>query len=171
MKLEKSIEIDILEFFKSGKFDYIKLGQTKEWILNNFPDPDTRFDSDWVKERDVDIWTYGNIEFHFSGENLYLIFSDNFSFMDKLTGGNSLKLNRWIFEDASKLNLIFVLKELNSNGIDYKKRMDKLGVCVRLNSGIELTFENRDDIEDLNPNEFIMSSFSKIDENPIQWKT
>jgi integrase len=31
-KFDKKIEINIFDFFKYGKFDYIKLGQTKEWI-------------------------------------------------------------------------------------------------------------------------------------------
>ena len=59
MKLETKINIDILDFIKNGKFDYIKLGQTKEWILNNFPDPD-------ILDFKYNIWTYGNIEFHWN---------------------------------------------------------------------------------------------------------
>ena len=74
------------------------------------------------------------------------------------------------FENISKLNLIFVLGELNKHGIDYKKRMDNLGICLRLNSGIELTFENVDDIENMNPNKFMLSSFSKTDETSTLWK-
>jgi len=30
----------LLELFKTGKFVFIKIGQSKNWILNNFPYPD-----------------------------------------------------------------------------------------------------------------------------------
>ena len=51
MKLKTPIEIDFLGFFKTGKFDCLKLGQSKEWILNNFPNPDSRFDLESEKIR------------------------------------------------------------------------------------------------------------------------
>lgn len=70
MDIKDKIKIDFLEFFKFGKFDFIKLGQTKEWILNNFPEPDSRFDSEMLKNG-CDIWTYGDIEFHFTGQELF----------------------------------------------------------------------------------------------------
>ena len=54
--------------------------------------------------------------------------------------------------------------------MDFKKKTDNLGVLLRLNSGIELTFENINDIENLNTNEFHLSSFGLIAENPNRWK-
>jgi hypothetical protein len=41
MRPDKKIEIGIFYFFKYGKFDCVKLGQTKEWFLDNFPDADS----------------------------------------------------------------------------------------------------------------------------------
>ncbi|EHH6118450.1 hypothetical protein J8O47_002069 [Listeria monocytogenes] len=41
MKLNKPVEIEMETFIQKGEFDCIKIGQTKEWILNNFPDPDS----------------------------------------------------------------------------------------------------------------------------------
>ncbi len=69
MQLQHRITIDLLEFIQSAKFDYIKLGQTKEWILNNFPDPDGLQDS--AEVYDNPIWWYGNIELHFNGQELF----------------------------------------------------------------------------------------------------
>ena len=40
MQLPRPISIDMLDFLRDGRFDCIEPGQTKEWILNNFPDPD-----------------------------------------------------------------------------------------------------------------------------------
>jgi len=166
MNFKEKIEIDFLEFFKFGKFDLIRLGQTKEWILKEFPEPDSRFTGEMLKNG-FDIWTYGDIEFHFAGQELFLIFSDYFK---TLKGGKKLKLNKWILSDISKLNLLYVLTELNIKGIDYKKRTDNLSVTLRLNSGVELTFENINKTDNLSPNEFQMVAFGLVAENPNRWK-
>jgi len=170
MNLKEPVEIDFLDFFKTGKFDFLKLGQTKEWVLNNFPDPDGNFDRETLtNKKGFDIWTYGDIELHFENKELFLIYSD-YWYEWKFDGGKSLKLNKWIFEDISKLNLRFVLEVLNIHNIDYKKKTENLGILLRLNSGVELTFENINDIEDLNPNDFHLSSFGLVAENPNRWK-
>jgi hypothetical protein len=166
MKLNKSIEIDFLEFFKIGAFDCIKLGQTKEWIINNFPDPDC-YDADFLTE-EVNIWTYGGIELHFQNKELYLIFSDHWH--EGKLDSDQLILNKWIFEDINQLSLLFVMTCLNEKNIDFKKKTDQLGVLLRLKSGIELTFENIDDIDDLSTNDFHITSFSLVKENPYRWK-
>ena len=167
MTLKEPIEIDFLTFFKTGKFNYIKLGQTKEWILNNFPDPDN-FDNSFLNEK-FNIWTYGGIEFHFDKNILYLIYSD-YWYEGKLKDVDVLKLKKWIFNDIDKLNLRFVLETLNTHNIDYKKKTDNLGVLLRLNSGVEFTFENINDIENLDSNKFHISSFAFVAENPNRWK-
>ncbi|WP_108870043.1 hypothetical protein [Aquimarina aquimarini] len=165
--MKTRIEIDVLEFFKTGKFDNLKLGQTKEWILNNFPHPDN-YGDDFLSEK-VNIWTYGGIELHFEKGKLYLIYSD-YWYEGKLDSGYQLKLNKWIFEDISKLNLLYVLTKLNEHDIDYKKKADNLGVLLRLKSGVELTFENINDIEGLKSNDFHITSFALVAENPYRWK-
>lgn len=48
MKLSHKISIIFLDFFKTGRFDCLKLGQTKEYIVHNFPDPDG-FDSHFMQ--------------------------------------------------------------------------------------------------------------------------
>ncbi len=136
MKLNEPIEIDFYKFLKDGTFDYIKIGQSKEWIINNFPDPDG-YSSVAYK---YNIWTYGNLEFHFDGsERLYLIYSD---YLRTLDGGNNLKLNKWIFDNVDELTLIHVLSELNNAGIDYIKKTWQNIVFLRLSSNVELTFED-----------------------------
>jgi hypothetical protein len=74
MHLKHKITIDLLDFIKYGKFDYIKIGKSKEWIINNFPDPDFLSKSPEVYNHPI--WQYGNIEFHFNNEELFLIYSD-----------------------------------------------------------------------------------------------
>jgi hypothetical protein len=122
MQLQHRITIDLLEFIKTGKFDYVKLGQTKQWILTNFPDPDDYQDSSGVY--DNPIWWYGNIEFHFDKEELFLIHSD---YIETLDGGDSLELKKWIFSDPQKLNLCYVLEQLNQQRIDFKVEHQTFG--------------------------------------------
>jgi hypothetical protein len=154
MKLDKKIIISIFDFFKYGKFDCIKLDQTREWILNNFPDPDTTFPND-----NFDVWEYGNIEFHFKDNKLFLIFCDTFRICKGIRGGKNISINKWIFNKLDELKLINILKILNENDIDYKKTEDSLNIKLKLESGIEMTFENCDDIENLNKNNFELTSF------------
>jgi hypothetical protein len=89
MKLNHHITIDPLEFIRSGKFDPITLGKSKEWTLNNFADPDGQAEFPEVYEEPL--WRYGTIEFHFNGNALFLIFSDS---IDTLSGVGSHLLNR-----------------------------------------------------------------------------
>ena len=153
MKLDKKIDVDILDFLKYGKFDYIKLGQTKDWILNNFPDPDDQSKS---------ILKYGDIEFHFDENILFLIFSEDFNNFE-LNGGKKINVINWIFNELSELTLINVLKLLNEKDINYKKDENKWFIKIRLESGVELTFDN-DEIENLNKNNYIMKTIGLIDD-------
>lgn len=163
--MKTPIEIDFLDFFKTGNFDVLKLGQTKEWVLNNFPIPDGRFDYD-MQKNGFDIWTYGDLELHFEDQVLFLIYSDC---LVDLNGGKQLNFNKWIFEDVNQLNLKYVLKKLKEENIDYKRLRDSLGVVLRLNSSIELTFEDMSDDDYPISDHFKLTSFGLIAENPIRW--
>ena len=61
IKLKNPVNVDLFKFVTKGEFDYIENGQTKEWILNNFPDPDQIGDMG----HGLSIWLYGRIEFQF----------------------------------------------------------------------------------------------------------
>ncbi|MDR1198663.1 MAG: hypothetical protein LBK94_06580 [Prevotellaceae bacterium] len=151
MRFDKKIEINIFDFFKYGKFGYIKLDQTKEWVLNNFPDADSQYEN-----KPFDILKYGNIEFHFHKNILFLIFCEEF---DNFNGGKSLIIDKWILEKPNELKLLNVLEKLNENNIDYEKKEDSLGIKLKLESGVELTFENINDIENLNKNHYELTTF------------
>ncbi|WP_375471081.1 hypothetical protein [uncultured Nostoc sp.] len=140
MTLLDPIDIDLLAFIKTGKFDYIKLGQTKEWILNNFPDPDDTSKGDLKSS----IWRYGNIEFHFdNNDKLFLIFSD---YIDTLDGGPSLRLHKWIFDRPKELSLTNVVRQLAVERISYKLEYVVLPneytsiAIYSLGSGVKLSF-------------------------------
>ncbi|MBD0404064.1 hypothetical protein [Flammeovirga sp. EKP202] len=169
MKLKEKISIDLEEFLTTGKFDFIKLGKTKEWILNNFADPDGYEEHPKIIKDDV--WTYGNIEFHFYNNKLFLIFSDN---LDILKGGKSLTLKKWILESPEKLTLNDMISALNNKHIDFHKKtnkMEQLTVQLILESGVNLGFaleqHLNEDYEDFlercqktNQDKYILCSFS-----------
>lgn len=144
MQLQHRITIDLLEFIKTGKFDHIKIGQTKQWILDNFPDPDNFQDSSDM--RNNSIRRFGNIEFHFSKEELFLIHSD---YIDTMDGGESLELKKWIFSEPKKLFLSYVLEQLNQQRINFRVEHQTFGILSVVNvtiiqSGVTLGFSPRE---------------------------
>src|SRR5688572_27353657 len=123
MKLLHTIKIDLLDFFKTGKFDYLKIGKSKEWILNNFPNPDG-FEDYREQLLNGDIWHYGNVELHFDKDILFLIFSD---YLHDLSGGDSIEISKWILNEPDRMNLDYVMSQLNAERIDFEKKSETYG--------------------------------------------
>lgn len=148
-----------MEFFlKTGKFDYLEIGQTKDWILNNFPDPE-----DWSSNSSgimgADIWKYGHIELHFSNDKLTTIFSDHFNFVSVnvdshkvefeeitaiLDGGKSLEIKPWIVD--SELTIADAITTLLTENIDFNVEtnpfnLDDHFINITLKSGVTLSFQ------------------------------
>ncbi len=159
MKLNSKIEIDFLDFLKFGTFDYIKIGQTKEWILNNFPNPDDySFGVENLFSHKCRIWQYGNIEFHFEKDTLNFIFCDDIS---ELNGGENLRLEKWIFRTPEKLNLLYVIEKLNEESIEYEKCNSDESIKLLLKSNVELGFQNYSE-KPINPNKFHLNYFALV---------
>ncbi|ATD65086.1 hypothetical protein ACFPVS_12410 [Neisseria weixii] len=139
MKFNFPIAVNIHEFLKTGRFDYIEIGQSDEQILQMFPDPDCTSRGLIVKQG-LSIWLYGNVEFHFSDGILNQIRLEQLPF-GSLDGGRSILLHPWLFGQPEKLNLNFVLKQLIRHHIDFFKIEDAANVILRLQSGVDLVFE------------------------------
>lgn len=157
MKLPRRIRIDLLDAFRTGCFDCIEPGQDKWWILSNFPDPDGMTEHEAMRS-DYSIWRYGNIEFHFDRDTLFLIYSD---YLDTLNGGPSLLLDPWII-GSMPLTLQNVGMVLNREGIDYAKRSQPQFDSLTLTldpSGVQFHF-NASEEEYPDPNLFPMSAFA-----------
>ncbi len=169
MKFNKKIVIDFKDFLSTGKFDCLKPGKSKKWILNNFPDPDG-FNENHQVYKD-DIWLYGNIELHFNEGELFMIFSD---YIDQLHGGESLDINKWILQDTERLKLSDIILELNKEHVDFTKRTNRMGhisANIELLGGVKLDFslpeienEGYDDFRErcrvTSQNDFKLMSFS-----------
>jgi len=149
VKLNDPVPVKMRDFVLNGIFDCIELGQTKEWILNNFPDPD-----DWDGNLGWEIWRYGLFEFHFTGNILDAIFCD--SFYEFATGewslnaGPSIVVEPWVFADPSKMGLVDVIRTLIRESADFsvnnKLSLGYVAVNIR-RSGVELGFAPSDEDE------------------------
>ena len=155
MKFPSKIKIDLLNFIQTGAFDYIKPGQTKEWILQNFPDPDY-FSAEFLKPA-CKIWTYCNIEFHFDKTaELRSIFSD---YVQQLDAGENIELDTWILKNHPLPCLAFVQAELNRLGTDYCKHSNSVGIQLITQAGVELGFSTDTDDLAKDPNQLPFSYF------------
>ena len=156
MKINHKIEIDLLDFVKTGKFDYLKIGQTRAFILENFPNPDGFEDGENWRNGDFEIFTYGDFELHFSNDILYLIFAD---FEGLIEQGESLSfINKWIFKkNTSQLNLRYVIGELLNSKIDFTtSRKDELfSIILKTTGNVEIHFESD---ESTNPADYYFSA-------------
>ncbi|WP_422107784.1 hypothetical protein [Winogradskyella sp.] len=172
MKLNHKIKIDLFEVFKSGKFDFIRIGKDKNWILKNFPEPD-EYEAGKTLESSR-VWRYGNIEFHFENNLLTQIFTD---YIDSLDGGENIELGKWIFKEPEKLTAEYVIRHLTECRIDFwaKSKMTEF-ICQTsiwlTNSNVYLNFQpiQKEDIDfdewynkimkSINPNEYKLCSFT-----------
>jgi len=139
----KRLKINLLEFIKNGEFGILKLGESRECLLNNFPNPDGFEDGDDWKNGRLEIFTYGDIEFHFMDDKLYLIFADYFNILD---GGVSLYFEeKWIFEkEAHLLTVEYISQKLQEEKIEFSIKLSNLRdenrVLIRTEEGVEFLF-------------------------------
>lgn len=147
------LELSLTKFIKEGEFGFIKLGDDKALIENQFFPPE-----DWLNTKSQGnsrIWKYGNFELHFDEKNLVSrIFNDNIPNMD---GGESIDIiDWWILKDENfSFRIDEIIRVLNKMKIDFKKTTNLIDqITLELENKVYLTFENTDEIENLDPNEF-----------------
>lgn len=136
--MDSTINISIKDFVKKGKFDCIKIGQTKKWILENFMRPENEL---YDLTLDDEIWKYGAFEFYFKDDILASIFCGDLT----LEAGKNFKVDKWILEDS--FTLIKFIKLLNKKDIDFrlvnhfvKSEVPKLTRILILSSNVEFGF-------------------------------
>jgi hypothetical protein len=111
--VEKNIEIDLFSFIKDGTFGNIKIGMSKDEILQIFPSPD-----DWMhgfSTKYSPIRRYGNFELHFENQRLSFIYND---YLDDISAGDQLKMKMWLFENKN-IYLQDILDEFAKQNIQF----------------------------------------------------
>ena len=155
------IQINLRDFFLKGQFDSVKIGQTKDYIINNFAQPDDDSDMGY----NMRIFSYGCIEFHFEFDVLFLIWCDNLTY---LKNTKSIKFDKWIIKDLAKMTLPNVLKILNSEKSNYSVKFDeklKNAIIKIKPSNVNLWFEPMKEENDENPNNYKLIAFGLSDKD------
>ena len=173
MRLNHPIEIDLFEFFKTGKFDFLKIGQSKDWILNNFPEPDYPEEEKYLLEEDY--WLYGDFEFYFTDNQLMQISTPHIQTLD---GGKSIQVKKWIFENPENLTLQYVMAQFAKEGIGFTYRYDERralyqGSLGLLDKGIHLIFQPENNGEEIDrklidPNSFPLQTVILTERKQLQ---
>ena len=154
------VDIDILDFVKTGKFGFLKLGESKDEIINQGFPPE-----DWLNGESKEssrIWRYGNIELHFdNGNDLSGIFTDYVSDIDC---GESISIsNWWILPNGKKRpDLLSTIKELNCLSLNYTKTTFDVGyIELKLSNGVYFSFDHPDEKPDEEQKNWTMTVIGK----------
>lgn len=82
----------LLEFAREGSLVGIRVGHSRRFVESILGLPKTWGMPPSLIEN-AKIWKYGDIEFHFCNDELWMIFADTF---EVPTGGSSLNLDPWV---------------------------------------------------------------------------
>lgn len=142
--LKQPININLKEFILESKFDFLKLGVTKSWLQHNFVEPDDVMTG--MTYESSPIWRYGNIELHFNEDVLYMIYTN---YVDTMSAGKKIKLDRWILADQKQTTLEYWISELNQNTKNYrvvhKPELEQTIIALEKETdSLVLTFQNDD---------------------------
>ncbi|MDH7447604.1 hypothetical protein [Aquimarina sp. 2201CG14-23] len=161
MKINNPIHIHLKDFFLKEQFDIIKVGQTKEWILNNFPEPD----DDTDMGNGFSIIRYGWIELHFDLDKLFLIWCDSLPYIED---SDRIKYDKWMLTNLDELTLEQTQKRLNSESVNYlvKFNTEERHVIVKIKySGVKLWFHPETEKMNDETNKYKLFAFGKSEED------
>jgi len=109
------ISASLRELILQEKFECVRLGVTKEWLSKNFPEPDGYLGNETAETSNI--WQYGNVEFHFHKDVLYMIFTD---YVETIDAGPKLQLDPWILKYGAPTYFSDWVSVLNREGLDFK---------------------------------------------------
>ena len=137
------LETSMINVARSGELGNRCHGLDHDGLRTVIGDP-----TDWgagEKQERARIWCYGDIEFHFGGWRVYMIFSDHGDMTD---GGGSLHIDPWIIRRG--LPRQEFQNALMLEGIEFKAAIPDhdSGQCiVTTQSGAKFTFVEHSDDE------------------------
>ena len=131
------VSVSMQDFLRTGEFGPVCLGISRRQVRGHLGEPE-----DWGPapraKHNAGIWKYGDIEFHFSGDALWLIFANP---VEKLHGGRAIDLDPWVLDGDASVNQ--VLEGLAAADIAYERipwaHEDATG-RFRVGAGVELLF-------------------------------
>ncbi|NHN25681.1 hypothetical protein FIA58_008320 [Flavobacterium jejuense] len=157
---KNSLQLNLTQFIKTGKFNFISLGVHKNELLANGFYPD-----DWLNNETIEsskIWKYGNFEFHFDNNSSLKEILNNY--VPKLDGGKKIHIQDWwLFKEGKYIpNLKETIKELDKLDLKYSKEIDLIGfINIKFENQVYIVFENLKEINSLDLGEFKMVVIGK----------
>ncbi len=131
------MKASLKDFAQTGSFGLIELGISRSAVEQYLGSPD-----DWEASapnyQSATIWKYGDIEFYFQSDVLYMIFMDDFSI---LSGGSKIELDAWVINGG--LTCAEAERVLSAADIAYRKEdfpYNDNGVHLITSSGTSLEF-------------------------------
>lgn len=135
------LKIDMLEFFRSGKFADVRSGLSCAQIVAMLGPADASF-----KSAGAEILRYGAFEFHFFRDEIFMIFSDHFRSEPLDFGGGSarqIEIEPWILSGCpAPIDLAAVKDALSRERIEYCEHATDEDLKLSLSSGVTLAFES-----------------------------
>ena len=129
--------VSMQDFLRTGEFGPVHLGISRRQLRDHLGEPE-----DWgpapKAKHHAGIWKYDDIEFHFSGEALWLIFADH---VEKLHGGRAIDLDTWILDGGALVGQ--VLEGLAAAYLPYQRipwALDDATERFLVGAGVELLF-------------------------------
>ena len=134
------ISVSLRDLILKETFECVRLGVTKEWLSKNFPEPDGYLADESAETSNI--WRYGNLEFHFYKDILYMIFTDYVEYVD---GGPKLDLDPWILKSGESSFLMDWVQLLTQENRDFqvaqKSEINQTHIILRdENNGPKLSF-------------------------------
>ena len=129
--------VSMQDFLRTGEFGPVCLGFSRRQLRGHLGEPE-----DWGPApramHNAGIWKYGDIEFHFSGDALWLISVDD---VKTLYGGTAIDLDPWILDGGTSAEQ--VLEGLAAANIAYERiswAHEDATERFRVGAGVQLLF-------------------------------
>lgn len=131
------VSVSMQEFLRTGELGPVRLGISRRQLRGHLGEPE-----DWGPtpraKHNAGIWKYGDIEFHFNGDTLWLIFADD---VEKLHGGRAIDLDPWVLNGEVLVGQ--VLEELKEAHISCQRipwMLDDATERFLVGAGVKLLF-------------------------------
>ena len=131
------ITVSMQDFLRTGEFGPVRLGMLRGQIRSLLGEPEDWGPSPRAKHN-VGIWKYGDIEFHFNEDVLWLLFADDIGTLD---GGKAIDFDPWVLSGAASAESVLV--DLEAAGISCQRipwSFDDGTERYHVGAGIELLF-------------------------------
>jgi hypothetical protein len=134
------IRVALQSFVASGSLGPVSLGMSRARLHAELGPPDD-VGGESRRQSQSRIWRYGDLEFHFGGDNLSLIYLERVSGPDAVpAGGDCVDLDPWVLVRDAPFNT--VLAALQAASLPYRvfSQPDLDRTLIRFPSGVDLGF-------------------------------